>query len=44
MRAEEPVKPGLRMECADGRRLVLLQGADAVAAGHVPGRVPDAGR
>ncbi|MFD8209438.1 hypothetical protein ACFV2S_23960 [Streptomyces sp. NPDC059695] len=27
MRVEEPVKPGLRMECADGRRLVLLQGA-----------------
>ncbi|MFF0473171.1 hypothetical protein [Streptomyces sp. NPDC004284] len=26
MRVEEPVKPGLRMECADGRRLVLLQG------------------
>ncbi|WP_406063852.1 hypothetical protein OG462_34610 [Streptomyces sp. NBC_01077] len=27
MRVEGPVKPELRMECADGRRLVLLQGA-----------------
>ncbi|KQX51003.1 MULTISPECIES: hypothetical protein [unclassified Streptomyces] len=27
MRVEAPVKPGLRMESADGRRLVLLQGA-----------------
>ncbi|WP_328941760.1 hypothetical protein OG259_08925 [Streptomyces sp. NBC_00250] len=27
MRVEGPVKPGLRMECADGRRLVLMQGA-----------------
>ncbi|MFF5389258.1 hypothetical protein ACFY5H_12895 [Streptomyces sp. NPDC013012] len=27
MRVEEPVKPGLRMECADGRRLVLVQGS-----------------
>ncbi|CCA59565.1 MULTISPECIES: hypothetical protein [Streptomyces] len=26
MRVEGPVKPGLRMECADGRRLVLMQG------------------
>ncbi|MBX9421961.1 hypothetical protein [Streptomyces lateritius] len=26
MRIEGPVKPGLRMECADGRRLVLMQG------------------
>lgn len=26
MRVERPVKPGLRMESADGRRLVLLQG------------------
>ncbi|MER5965823.1 hypothetical protein [Streptomyces sp. NPDC002057] len=30
MRVEGPVKPGLRMESADGRRLVLLQGADPV--------------
>ncbi|MFF0557629.1 hypothetical protein [Streptomyces sp. NPDC004266] len=27
MRVEGPVKPGLRMECADGRRLVLLRGS-----------------
>ncbi|MET9540975.1 hypothetical protein ABZY16_26285 [Streptomyces sp. NPDC006553] len=26
MRVEGPVKPGLRVECADGRRLVLMQG------------------
>ncbi|WP_150162555.1 hypothetical protein [Streptomyces venezuelae] len=26
MRVEGPAKPGLRMECADGRRLVLMQG------------------
>lgn len=30
MRVEGPVKPGLRMECADGRRLVLMQGATPV--------------
>ncbi|MFI1654393.1 hypothetical protein ACH4ZU_05525 [Streptomyces sp. NPDC020472] len=30
MRVEGPVKPGLRMECADGRRLVLLQGSAPV--------------
>ncbi|MER7537789.1 hypothetical protein ABTX77_23820 [Streptomyces sp. NPDC097704] len=30
MRVETPVKPGLRMECADGRRLVLLQGTTPV--------------
>ncbi|WP_426404503.1 hypothetical protein ACN9M0_29920 [Streptomyces sp. R-07] len=30
MRVEGPVKPGLRMECADERRLVLLQGATPV--------------
>ncbi|MFE4309929.1 hypothetical protein ACFRR6_28210 [Streptomyces sp. NPDC056891] len=30
MRVEGPVKPGLRMECADGRRLVLMQGAAPV--------------
>ncbi|MGW5779454.1 hypothetical protein [Streptomyces sp. NPDC003863] len=30
MRVEVPVKPGLRMECADGRRLVLLQGTTPV--------------
>ncbi|MEV6201318.1 hypothetical protein AB0M64_15190 [Streptomyces sp. NPDC051771] len=27
MRVGSPVRPGLRMECADGRRLVLVQGA-----------------
>ncbi|MEU9855566.1 hypothetical protein [Streptomyces sp. NPDC047974] len=27
MRVGFPVRPGLRMECADGRRLVLVQGA-----------------
>ncbi|MFF7438630.1 hypothetical protein [Streptomyces sp. NPDC008122] len=30
MRVETPVKPGLRMECADGCRLVLLQGTTPV--------------
>ncbi|MEU2073162.1 hypothetical protein [Streptomyces sp. NPDC013489] len=30
MRVEGPVKPGLRVECADGRRLVLMQGAAPV--------------
>ncbi|MFD0073156.1 hypothetical protein ACFVIY_12020 [Streptomyces sp. NPDC127166] len=30
MRVEVPVEPGLRMECADGRRLVLLQGTTPV--------------
>ncbi|MFD4375009.1 hypothetical protein ACFWPY_25930 [Streptomyces sp. NPDC058527] len=34
MRVDSPVIPGLRMECADGRRLVLVQ--EAAGRGPVP--------
>ncbi|MFF8807274.1 hypothetical protein [Streptomyces omiyaensis] len=34
MRVDFPVRPGLRMECADGRRLVLVQ--EAAGGGPVP--------